>query len=1542
MTSILRYLLIFIISFSSKNIFGANKIGQIKNQWEDLYKKATVATFYSATVLNGFDELKLANLYLDSARALLNDYPQYKGEFKDEYLKLNALQKELEGSRSIAEDNLNYIYPPFSLMMGERPEFNERDDAEELLLENLLDKIFDLNDPINKGKIRDNTDFVLVGIYPFDRNLFLVVNDFFGTETGHYAIRYHELKKILTPEGFERYQNNKLDKTDLDAICEAYSISKLLYFQFVDQGSVIPNLFYKGVYLNTYEKGQSTFEFQNYYEGFRVDKSDSWTTAIIILLINIVFTGLILYLKLSLTIKIDDRKKFSLKKYKIYYIFSDEKLKAAVILLLSGIVSAVLTNVLTASFPVGINEFYGSPISNVWVLSQIFIPLLITSIIGYLAINKFTKIPVNSISIYSGLIYSAILSQLSVQSYFEYHSEFFSQHIFFYLVIIPGITMAFTTIIIGKAINGLIKGARVHLFTKILTPIIILGCVFANWLVLRQLFVYSNLTFIFLMIFALIPIIRKSLLFKFDENIFAHSSLSNSFFNPSTWIQSGLNINELKDELNQFISSNELDSNHYLIIEGHQNIGKSRLLSEIFSDVEYVFTADCSLISKEESTFNWFNKAFIDNSNYQWFDRGFFKDRSAVTNKLESVVKLASSMGPVDVSNILSAGDNKQKSEEEIANEFLDIIESQYIKGHIPNHDNKVIIIIDGFESIGDLDFKLLLTIVQQLKIRKKLQQKIKIIISYHNNIGADKTEKNIDELNNIIEYQIPKKTLQLINLIDWLTTLTSSSGVQIFEDNTPVVFDYNLKQHLQTITEHWKEDELMPGDVLMYLENLFLDKFLAVQYNKAKLIQIPPEDKYVLKNHAFKAAEDALGELSIEDRKILESAAHIGLKFDANILAEIWNVDILTMLEKLIKFENVFIIDVSEEDNIYRFKERKIQDLLISESMQNTKDGRVRQLIIEYQKRIIRTILKLENFNTVSTDLLRSSFDRCIRFKNVPFLAEYIEFLGYETALKYSEQTNSEELKSILTTLYNFNPNPNNENLNRIIRALKIFSDFENINNINFEIRGEKYTEIIFRLIRKKFNSNEKSEDQSYQLFLSLFLKDVFNVLKKFDPQLKDEKEEYISQLKNGTGLEGEIIAIAQLRANDVNKSQTELDFECRFYLTLILEIVEQTNSAEVLPMLLKDGLSNEFYRISGYISRHLSLNRNNKRETLAYCYIALNCLLENKVSLKDVLELEISEKEILKTVKELVNDSRLSRSKIIDLNYTIGRLRDFYSTLQKWDTVIWISELGKNISDNLNDSFGVYLNQNSLAISHFNLGNIDECENIYKDLFHYQLKKKHNPKDYIYILEGLLYVGLEKKNFDSFEDAKKEMYEHLMILSNKILTMPLEFSAFNKTKSLQDLLDSDSEIILTNNNISLIEDDKNVESNVSIHNEDIQNILSVFIALACSDEDLDGGELFDLKETSYALAIAMGIPSNLIVTELEKLLKQYIKKGSAWNKDKFVNGFDWIVQNKTSSFSSSILQLLRSLASADGEYEEVEKELITKAKNMLKHRLS
>ena len=59
--------------------------------------------------------------------------------------------RSMQVSEAIAVDNVNYKYPASSLMSGHRQDFIIKDDAEELLVESLIEKVLSQNDPLNKG-----------------------------------------------------------------------------------------------------------------------------------------------------------------------------------------------------------------------------------------------------------------------------------------------------------------------------------------------------------------------------------------------------------------------------------------------------------------------------------------------------------------------------------------------------------------------------------------------------------------------------------------------------------------------------------------------------------------------------------------------------------------------------------------------------------------------------------------------------------------------------------------------------------------------------------------------------------------------------------------------------------------------------------------------------------------------------------------------------------------------------------------------------------------------------------------------------------------------------------------------------------------------------------------------------------------------------------------------------------------------------------------------------------------------------------------------
>ena len=105
------------------------------------YNSAKESTFYAGSTSNGYHELMLTKSYIDSAYIYLNKLPEdfLKKNIYSEQLQI--LENQYNSSLEIAVDNLNYIIPSFSSFAGYRDDFIKVDDAQELLIESLIENI---------------------------------------------------------------------------------------------------------------------------------------------------------------------------------------------------------------------------------------------------------------------------------------------------------------------------------------------------------------------------------------------------------------------------------------------------------------------------------------------------------------------------------------------------------------------------------------------------------------------------------------------------------------------------------------------------------------------------------------------------------------------------------------------------------------------------------------------------------------------------------------------------------------------------------------------------------------------------------------------------------------------------------------------------------------------------------------------------------------------------------------------------------------------------------------------------------------------------------------------------------------------------------------------------------------------------------------------------------------------------------------------------------------------------------------------------------
>ena len=383
-----------------------------------MLKKAKVATFYSATYSNGWDELQLAKSYTDSAENILNQFASDDSSVVQERAIINGLREEHEVSEAIAVDNVNYKYPASSLMSGHRQDFIIKDDAEELLVESLIEKVLSQNDPLNKGKISENIDYLVFQIAPYNQTLLLVASDYLATQSGHYVIRHHEFAEILGVDGLERFKNDELTIDDWSSIFDYYGIDKILNLKVMDQGSIIPGLFYKGIFINAVEKG-SLPEYIGYFEGFKVDKISSWDKSALLIITN--FMLILIGLFLMMGVKFTEKKGRGLKlgKYNAFFFINWETAKETAIIGVVSILTALGVQYLGNQLAPDINAFYQDSSVRIWVLFQSFVPFVASSLITYLVMFKLPNIIVNNSNGYARILFGSWMAQLAVLSYYE-------------------------------------------------------------------------------------------------------------------------------------------------------------------------------------------------------------------------------------------------------------------------------------------------------------------------------------------------------------------------------------------------------------------------------------------------------------------------------------------------------------------------------------------------------------------------------------------------------------------------------------------------------------------------------------------------------------------------------------------------------------------------------------------------------------------------------------------------------------------------------------------------------------------------------------------------------------------------------------------------------------------------------------------------------------------------------------------------------------------------------------------------------------------
>ncbi|MBT7622917.1 MAG: AAA family ATPase [Flavobacteriaceae bacterium] len=1480
------YLLILFSLFS-------NEVNSQEEKFLDYYSKAKTATFYSSKYLNSYHDLQYAKKYLDSAKTELKLIDKSNSNYDKYLFNISSLNSEINSSESISSENINYNIPHFSFYAGYRDDYvnPQDDDPEEILIENLITKQLNQQDPILRGNLIDNTQFLIVTLEPFNEIHLGTANDLINSSTSHYTIRPHEIAQIIGQDGYERYKASDLSADDWSKILEYYKTDKIYNFKIEDRGSIKnDNLFYKGITFNIVDLSSNNTRFIRYFENFKISKVHSVN--------NTILNLIIVFLLFIIIVFIGNEK---LKNIKNQFLLVDNRLSNLIIAFVVIISVNLLTPLLTKLFIPSINAYLSN--SYPWILVKALSPIFISAGLVFPLHFKFSKISSSSEKSFKKIIYAVLCSPIILNAFYISYSKLNIGNFDIDLLSILSIVGLYVPsralgTFVFKIIRKIYRTLLFNVFSIILI-IFYLTLVFAyqfNSSSLFYLLISVNIISIFILRFSNIKTLKNEI----------ESSSLGKFLNPYQYLTSGFNYKDINDKLKDFISNN---SEIVLYINGNDGLGKTRLLRnfvETYSKEYEFFYGDFNEFKDgAQKMYQPFYEAFclsnskrFDKDNEIYLDEEFFSDRSTAFSAIIKFTKTALDSAPINLGEIITVENNESLSVNEISNELVDYL--------INEVNEKCVIIIDEYQWVDKATNELIVSLIEKAKIRGKKSSIFKIILVTSNDLIDTSSDYNTciketlatsSNKDNSIEFKLDNKDEFLIEFFE-------SSGFKYFSNNEKIYFSNNFKDHLiDTISS--SQITFTPKNLFSYIQALDNNEYIKLEGQTIRLKKVPEED-FTYEDSSNNLMKSKFQSLTEKHQKLIESASHIGFKFDASILSYIWKEDFINIIDDLEKIEQYGLLeDNLDQDNMYEFKSKSFHKWLRS-NYDNEDNELHNQRVIEIQKRIIDSVVSNgdEYIQNLDIDVLKSISNRCNKFSKVDgILTQSIHF-NLITALRLSRINKISQslnyIENVQNNLYIIDENQ----VDLIIDTIGNYFEYSDNLSMLDKINESKLYDEIFMVLLKRSNDYQRSKSVLF------FLLDLYR--RRNDKNYKESQKR-------------------QERVDKINQSKSFIIDEDKIRMDFYLALNSNPDDNIVLNNLRKSALARKDYQLYGEILRQLSINyrKDGDLNNMFEC-ICKSLLVENNSS-----DIEITSKnsvlsfdKVKLTINSILKNTSIKHNKAKNLSYLLSRFSEYYYIQKEYSNSIWICKNAIDLNKNLGEYMGLVNNYIHIGASLLHVKKIDKAEKVYKDYYDLLIKKGTDKKFFIPVFEGLLYCANEKKDYSIYENLKNDFYEHLMFISFEMREKPIIDSIIDKNVKLKDLE-------------TLVNYEKSNKRKVDkIDEAFIENIFKLLYLISKVDGTVDDKELYDLKESVYSVSQSLGINSYVNDDQLNNLSK---KLNSIESLDDIRNEFEKtlkvLTENKyhEKGFLKSIYNFIEDISKADGILDIKEKELIKVANKYL-----
>ena len=1046
------------------------KIKRLKNHVSSL-------DYITRQIDNSKFYLNLNKSYCDSILSI-DPSNKYALDFKE---KINL-------TLATCDQNINHKIELFPFFNGFPEYMGFADDPIEYAYDASLEKLLSSKYPkVQNGPISGTNISSILVRNSCDDEMFEIVNQILLKKTNHYIIPKHELEEILGKSTATNLINGNVDQEAVSLLCEKLNLDRLGIFNVNDLDVIDNSIWLVQSEFYTYHTLQGFTE-PIFTRGFNIDKRSFSIIYILLLIIkSILLIAFISFLNQKLK-RIFNSSDSIIKD--LLNLFIDKIKFVAISFIVPLIFSFILIYSISYLMP-SAEEHFEEFSAKFWLFSITIGMSIIPTIINLYFVNR---MDLDGFHTVKGYRYFANTSLYA--TYFPlfvfYIIQFDTYPITEHFLLI-GITLLIGDLLARSYFqfssvsnNSALKKQGVY---GLILGIIAL--LLFNSIILKGLTI-ANLG---LSIAVILPLSIAHYVIGYYLNKTYENNLNQS--SNTTLLSNVPYITELlnpKDAIfNKIVNSMSNTELNIMILSGPGGIGKTRGLLEVkklFKDSGWDwYYGDCDELQGENAiSYEPFLEGFKELLKIEEFtNRGEKMEKS-----MGKAVNIGAAIMDIDASFIGDYERNTERSISEMCIEIIDKLESR---------KNKTIFVMEDLHWIDPESYAFLMKFIEMINRNKFLRGNMCIILSIREESLFDYRGPSLSELitktndlnkNSSFKFKVEELlNFSNFNTIDFVKHLSK-------QDNQFKIQNNSLAEINSLLNNSIKEKNMLGQITPLYIFKT-LEKWISdgvLKYSPSGYLLTANIDSDSLPNdmEVDSFYHTIIDQYDQKWQRLLESASTIGNKFNADILTQVWGyelLDVLGFLEKVV--EDNLLIDISEEDNIYKFKDKRIISSIKS-YFNKDDNGGDKQIIKEYNKRYLQlqnTII--ENPHKYSVEEILSIIRRLSSLLINDTYLKIAEKLILEVVVRLVKQEEEDKLVGFNNFLIS------TKKLNHVTKLISYLIDINSFSSIHIVKLNQIRDEI--SLIETKSNSIELD----LKLFILFILKNEHSITSKESVSLSE-----------------------------------------------------------------------------------------------------------------------------------------------------------------------------------------------------------------------------------------------------------------------------------------------------------------------------------------------------------------------------------------------------------------------------------------------------